>query len=113
MKEQYLPIPGYPDYKVSNFGNVYSIRNDIILKPKKHSKGYLKVQLNNSKQFFIHRLVLITFIGEPPKGRPQTRHLDDDKTNNKLSNLRWGSQSENEDDKRYVGTYHLRANCYA
>lgn len=112
MKEVFKKIPGHPDYSVSNFGE---IRNDItglIRTPQKHNKGYLKMRLNG-KNYFIHRLVLMTFIGPAPEDKPQTRHLDGDPTNNKLTNLRWASQAENEDDKRYAGTYHLRANCYA
>ena len=111
--EQFKDIPGYPDYQVSNLGRVYSKCRKIYLKPRKHNKGYLKVIMPGRKQFFIHRLVLLAFIGEAPKGKPQVRHLDGDPTNNKLVNLRWSSQTENEDDKRYAGTYHLRGNCYA
>ena len=118
MKEEYRSIAGHPDYAVSNLGNIKSYKSNpegVVLKPKRHYKGYLKIgfwEKGKHKHYFIHRLVLSTFIGPPPADRPQTRHLDGDPTNNKLSNLRWASQAENEDDKRYVGTYHLRANCY-
>ena len=118
MKEEYRSIDGHPGYEVSNYGNIKSYKRDpngVIRKPGRHNKGYLKIGFYEKGKYinyFIHRLVLSTFIGPPPADRPQTRHLDGDPTNNKLSNLRWASQAENEDDKRYVGTYHLRANCY-
>ena len=114
MKEIIKPVPGHPDYSVSNYGYVISNKKATPLKMKfkKHNKGYLKVALDK-KIYFVHRLVLLTFIGNPPPDKPQTRHLDGDPTNNRLTNLRWASQAENEDDKRYSGTYHLRANCYA
>lgn len=42
----------------------------------------------------LHSLVMLTFVGPRPMGFI-IRHLDDDKTNNKLSNLRYGTYSEN------------------
>ena len=109
--EEYRPVPGHPNYSISNTGKVWSNYKNRHKAPQKHNKGYLKVKLDGIN-YFIHRLVLLTFIGEPPADKPQTRHVDGDSTNNKLTNLRWASQAENEDDKRYAGTYHLRANCY-
>lgn len=114
MKEVTKPIPNHPDYTISNYGVVtsYKRKKPNVMIPRKHNKGYLKIKLDGV-QYFIHRLVLMTFIGDPPPEKPQARHLDGDPTNNRLTNLRWASQAENEDDKRYAGTYHLRGNCYA
>lgn len=51
----------------------------------------------------IHRLVLITF-KRKPKPYEQTRHLDGNKLNNHISNLEWGTELENYEDKLKHGT---------
>lgn len=47
----------------------------------------------------VARLILLTFKGPPPFPEAQARHLDDVRTNNKLSNLEWGSAWDNMQDK--------------
>jgi hypothetical protein len=49
--------------------------------------------------------VLEAFVGPRPQGA-QCRHLDGDAKNNRAENLRWGTQAENEADKRRHGTYY-------
>ena len=46
----------------------------------------------------VHRLVLEAFVGHAPDGKSYCLHWDDDHGNNRLSNLRWGSQKENMQD---------------
>jgi hypothetical protein len=61
--------------------------------------GYPEVQLvlPSKKPYKIHTLILTAFIGPRPPGL-QARHLDDVKTNNRLSNLCWGTSSEDSYD---------------
>jgi hypothetical protein len=47
------------------------------------------------RTFKIARLVCEAFHGPAPKGKPVTIHIDEDPTNNKPENLRWGTQKEN------------------
>ena len=47
-----------------------------------------------SRQFLLHRLLLLTFIGCPKKGE-ECRHLDGNPLNYNLSNLKWGTHTEN------------------
>lgn len=64
--------------------------------------GYRTVQLwkdGRSTTQRVHRLVLFAFQGEPKPGSDLGLHGDGDPSNNKLSNLRWGSHEDNEADK--------------
>lgn len=110
MNEAWKPIAEYPKYEISNLGNVRTWRkrgnfkNDIsdspkILKPWL-SNGYQMVTLierGKKKHFAIHRLVAISFIGEVPD-RHVVCHKDDNKLNNRLDNLYYGTYSQNGKD---------------
>lgn len=104
MKEIWKDVEGYEGcYQVSNFGRVKSLGNgkthnssERILKGN-NIKGYLVVNLSkegNKKQYLIHRLVAQAFIPNPNK-LLQVNHIDEDKTNNKVSNLEWCSAKYN------------------
>jgi len=69
--------------------------------------GYLIVNLwwaNQPRIWLIHRLVLIAFVGLQPDGM-EALHRDGDPGNNTLSNLRWGTHSENQLDQVAHGTH--------
>jgi hypothetical protein len=51
----------------------------------------------------VHRLVLLAFIGPPPN-KTETRHLNGNGQDNRLSNLCWGTKQQNEADKTKHGT---------
>lgn len=99
MEEVWKDIPNYEGlYEVSNFGNVYSVRKKIRLKPGDNGYGYLSVVLcKNGIQtnYKVHRLVMLAFIGEPPAGC-EVNHIDGNKSNNRLDNLEYITSSENQ-----------------
>ncbi len=99
-------IPNYPDYLINDKGQVFSKKCNTFkrLKESKTKKGYSTIRLSNNvkiKHFRIHRLVLMAF-DRMPKNGEQTRHLDNDKSNNNISNIKWGTCQENSNDKWLV-----------
>jgi len=98
--EEYKIIKGYENYSVSNFGNVKNNKTDRILS-QKIDKGYKRIQLYKdgiSKDFRVHRLVCNAFL-ENPDNKPLVDHIDCNKQNNNINNLRWATASENEINK--------------
>lgn len=105
MIEEYRPVKGYEGlYEVSNMGNVRSLPKmrgafpqDALIKVHEiTSCGYHRVRLHREKasHHAVHRLVAIAFIPNP-MNLPQVDHIDGDKNNNCVSNLRWCTAKEN------------------
>lgn len=98
MKEVWKDIEGYEGlYQVSDLGRVKRVKTNRVLKGSEDSWGYLKVNLskNNIKsQQIIHRLVAQAFIPNPDN-KSQVNHIDENKTNNMVSNLEWMTAKEN------------------
>ena len=116
MEEIYKKIEEYEKYEVSNLGNVRNIDTGRILKPGKNGDdGYYFVILSKDrfqKNFYIHRLVGFAFIPNPQK-LTDIDHIDRNKTNNSIPNLRWISKSNNlrnrtkfkNSSSKYMGVY--------
>lgn len=115
MPERWLPVVGFEgQYEVSDHGRVRSLprvqfwRRTIcgkliegerhfsgkVLTPTPKKAGHMHVQLGRANRFYVHHLVLNAFVGPAPAGH-ECLHWDDEPSNNHLSNLRWGTRSEN------------------
>jgi len=95
--ETWRIIQDYPNYSVSSLGNVRNDKTGFILKPSVGSFGYLRVCLYGylkKKDLRIHRLVGLAFI-ENPNNYRELDHINGDKKNNSVSNLRWCSRQVN------------------
>jgi len=111
-KEIWKPIINYEGlYEVSDLGRIKSLKYEKqkILKQRRcDAMGHIGVALcknNEIKTFYIHRLVLIAFVGPCPPGM-ECRHLDGNPQNNRLENLKWGTKSENAQDSIKHGTHY-------
>ena len=96
MEETWIKINDF-DYYVSNIGNVRHINNNNNRKLYLDKDGYCCVTLKKNKSSFsrkVHRLVATAFITND-ENKPEIDHIDGNKTNNTISNLRWVTRIEN------------------
>lgn len=95
--------PDRPGYSVSTDGEVRSDRTGRILVGSKAGDGYRKICFAGKPHMYIHHMVLNAYVGPAPAGM-QCRHLNGDKTDNRLDNLAWGTPTQNSADKALHGT---------
>lgn len=114
--EEWRDIVGYEGrYQVSSLGRIRSTDYDRVdkngkvykrkgrfLKPQKHSGGYQCVSLGAGNQFFVHRLVALSFL---PNQKETVNHKNSNRSDNRLENLEWASQKENNIHARAHGLY--------
>lgn len=115
MTERWLPVVGWEGiYEVSDQGRVRSVPREAVRRNRYGVEqtfkfkgrvmalrpdpwGRLRVNLRRpgiAVDRKVHQLVLEAFVGPRPEGMLGL-HWDDDKSNNRLENLRWGTYSEN------------------
>lgn len=103
MEEMWKNIKGYEGlYQISNLGRVKSLGNNKTRKEKirssrKDKKGYEKVDLYKNgriRTLFIHRLVATAFIPNV-ETFDEINHIDENPSNNNVSNLEWCNRSYN------------------
>jgi len=92
-EEKWKPIEGLWDYQISSKGRIVKY-NGFVPKIGLERRGYYRVKLAG-KLYKLHRLLAETFIPNP-EGKPFVDHIDGDKLNNSLSNLRWCTHAENQ-----------------
>ena len=98
MTEQSKDIEEFPNYRIYPNGDVQNIKTCRILKACVNSPGYKFVTLckkGTYKSVYIHRLLGIYFKSKPSSECTMIDHIDRDRLNNNLDNLRWVSRSQN------------------
>lgn len=99
--EKWKDIEGYDGvYQVSDLGRVRSLKfgKTRVLRAQKNNNGYLIVGLfkdGKRKGITVHRLVANAFIPNNDENKTQINHRNEDKTENKVSNLEWCSAQYN------------------
>lgn len=122
MKEMWKPVLGASKYEVSNTGEIRSWntqRGDLAKEPRLMKKklnkkvGYYNVGITYDdgvqRTRYLHRLIAQAFLGDE-KDR-LVRHLDDNRLNNRLDNLAWGTQKVNMADAIVNGKLPTGTDC--
>lgn len=114
INEKWLPIKGYEGlYEVSNYGRVRSLNYrkkgvKKVLKCHARLGYYIKTSLvkNGVRKYYrVHRLVAQAFLPQPMEGQTQVEHVNTDKRDNRVQNLRWVSPKGNMANE--LTRYHL------
>ena len=100
MTEEWRKIKGFDNYEVSNKGNVRNIKTNRHLKIAYQPSGYAIVSLRangTTRTSAVNRLVMNAFnpIEDDKNVRYDVVHMDNDKRNNELSNLKWMTHTDN------------------
>ncbi len=115
INEEWRSVSDYPTYQVSNLGRVRNSSTGNILKNTIDTNGYhimTLYQTGRKKKHSVHRLVAQEFIPNP-ENKLFVDHIDRNKTNNTISNLRWCTHTKNTRNRtkktgtssKYIGVY--------
>ena len=102
LLNKFEPLKGYESlYKINRLGHIYSCKQNKILKNQTNTNEYQYINLTlngNVKKNYIHRLIAIQYI-RCPSPHLEIDHIDRNRTNNSLANLRWVTHQENLNNK--------------
>ena len=91
--ENFKIIEGFETYSVSDNGNVKNNKTGRIMKQNYRKDGYIEICLMKDNKKYskrVHILMAIAFITNPD-GKLCVDHIDNDKSNNNIANLRWAT----------------------
>jgi len=94
-------IKNYETYGINKIGEIKDLRTGKIMSQYTEPQGYQKINLRNpdgSNCFLVHRLVAIQFI-KKEDNKLEVDHIDRNKSNNNVENLRWADDYEQSDNR--------------
>jgi len=104
QQEEFTIIDGFENYAISTYGRVMRLTRGPKTKPGfiktiqvNKKTGYTHTKISGSegrRSMSVHRLVATHFIPNP-EGHREIDHIDRDKQNNHVNNLRWVTRREN------------------
>ena len=101
QNDEWVELNNHPDYEI-NVNYPYQIRNrktKRIIKESAQTIGYIKIHLNK-KRYLKHRIIAEQFIeNDDPENKTEIDHINRDKIDNHIENLRWCSRSDNNKNK--------------
>jgi len=114
--EEWRQIIDYPDYYISNLGNIKSFKRgkEKILKQSNGKDGYFVITIGiNKKQFRVHRLIAKHFLEDYSEDL-FVDHIDRNRINNNIKNLRMVTNSMNSRNrsKRLYLTSKFKGVCF-
>lgn len=101
-----------PGYEVTRDGRVLSVSHNWRgygrreLRQHLDAYGYPRVRLTiggRRRAYLVHRLVAANHLEPRPTDKHEVCHINGDKTDNRVENLRWGTRKENAADRERHG----------
>jgi hypothetical protein len=102
--EEWKIIQQNNNFEVSNKGNIRNTNNKYLIKQQKNHSGYMFINLktnNKSKSLFVHRIIAEAFLPNI-ENKKTVDHIDRNRSNNLLVNLRWATSEEQSSNRNIV-----------
>jgi hypothetical protein len=91
MREVWAEILGFPNYQISNYGSVRSLRTHSLIKHRYNGGGYAHVTLSTygeQHDYYVHQLVAQAFFDNYKPGM-RIKHVNGDQTDCSVMNLQF------------------------
>lgn len=100
-REEWRPVLGWP-YEISSMGRVRR-KDGRLMSLTRHGHGYLQAWMRNAgkrHKEYVHRLVAFAFLGAPPNPDCHADHINGERADNRMENLRWLTPAQNRERRR-------------